>query len=784
MSLLLNNNVINKVFYNNNVGYTVVGTPTISDNIVSNFSSTDNIQTSQSFVDNGQDFKFVLYIKTPANAAYTGILSVGNSAYSAMINFRADKKIAANIVRGYGDVTSPMPNIFTQELALDTWYYIKWERINNVHTISHSIDGVNYTTGDSATCADHLYNNGGKLIYGWHSAYLANGYIGSINLNNTYVKINNITWFNGKEQTSIDVDYLALNNDIIWIKNPFNKPADWYDIRTDCPANSIALYTGHATDFSSYDNLGFTATCIGGYKVFIDGVQYGSTYASGAKCSITWSTSGITTGDIVTTPSLLKAHKIWIEPATEGNDITNFHCARVATSRREAQGILWAHFNIDNEINLGNAFATYNSYYEPLMLSMTAKNNVIKCNKLPMFGQSSDLAVYANNIEYLPIFDLNNNTINGAAGSFNLLTTAELEKVILKNGTITGSFNSFACNATKLKRINTKNVVLQPTLCQQAFQNNQSIEEIPDIDFTNATNLTNFITNAVALKDTVLDTRAGAGIVKIGCYGTSQYFMSGFKGLRVSNEAPFNNATPPQINVSYTGMNRDALVQLFNDLPYNVGYTVVGSPTIADGFVSGFSASDYLRLEKLPDFSGNVEMVIKFKISTFSGDMASWITNGIRCFVRFNAGKTINIYFSRMGDNSTLLSLSGNYVFSENTDYYVKIIKTEDNKLSVSYSTDGTNYILDNETQNENAGTVAIISYFRWGVSGAYNPTNPFDGEIDFNKTYIKTNGVPFFRGTAAMTKSINLVGATGTADLTADDKDIALNKGWSLTLS
>lgn len=326
---------------------------------------------------------------------------------------------------------------------------------------------------------------------------------------------------------------------------------------------------------NDYDNLGFTATCTGGYNVFIDGTQYGTTYASGARCSITWSTSGITTGDIVTTPSLLKAHKIWIEPATEGNNITAFRCARVAVSEREAQGILWAHFNIDNEINLGTAFATYNSYYEPLMLSMTAKNNIIKCNKLPQFGQSSDLAAYAANIEYLPIFDLNNNTINGAAGSFNLLTTAELEKVILKNGTITGSFNSLACNATKLKKINTKNVVLQPTFCQQAFQNNQSIEEIPDIDFTNATNLTNFITNAVALKDTVLDTRAGTGITKIDCYGTSQYFMSGFKGLRVSNQAPFNNATPPQINVSYTGMDRSALVQLFNDLPTVTGGQII-----------------------------------------------------------------------------------------------------------------------------------------------------------------------------------------------------------------
>ena len=56
-------------------------------------------------------------------------------------------------------------------------------------------------------------------------------------------------------------------------------PADWSDIRKDCPANSIALYAGVKSDYSAYDNLGFTATCTGGYNVFIDGVQYGTTYA-------------------------------------------------------------------------------------------------------------------------------------------------------------------------------------------------------------------------------------------------------------------------------------------------------------------------------------------------------------------------------------------------------------------------------------------------------------------------------------------------------------------------
>ena len=352
-------------------------------------------------------------------------------------------------------------------------------------------------------------------------------------------------------------------------------PADWSDIRLDCPENSIALYAAHPSDFSAYDNLGFTATCTGGYNVFIDEVQYGTTYASGATCSITWSTSGITTGDDITTPNAMKAHKIWIEPATEGAEITAFKMRRVASSGREAQGLLWAHFNIDNVINLNDSFAAYSNCYEPLMLAATAKNNVIKCSGLIHLGQVADLGNYASNVEYLPNFDLQNNTMKGE-GAFNVLTTALLNQVNLKNGTISGSIMSFSHNATKLKKIITKNINIIPTNCESAFRNNQSLEELPpNIDYSNATKMSLYITNAVALKDTVLDVSAAKNLTTIGCYGTSQYFMNGFKGLRVSNEAPFDSSTSPQINVSYTGMDRQALVTLFNDLPTVTGGQII-----------------------------------------------------------------------------------------------------------------------------------------------------------------------------------------------------------------
>lgn len=313
--------------------------------------------------------------------------------------------------------------------------------------------------------------------------------------------------------------------------NPFQKPSDWNDIRVDCPADSIALYAAHSADYSDYDNLGFAATCTGGYKVFIDGTQYGSTYASGTQCSITWSTSGITTGDDITTPSALKAHKIWIEPATEGNNITDFTGARVVSgSGYEDQGILWVHFNIDTSIHF--QLGEENSYHSKRINAITAKNNTINISR---FQQSCHSCP---DLSYTPVF------------------IGPQEEI--------SCYSAFSY-CSKLQKLNFKNIKVRAL--GNTFFACPSLLKLPKIDFSGAVFANRFVVNATSLKDTIIDMSSATGLRIVGIYGDSTHRINGLKGLRVSNEAPFDYATPPQINVNYTGLDRNALVQLFNDLP-------------------------------------------------------------------------------------------------------------------------------------------------------------------------------------------------------------------------
>ena len=536
----------------------------------------------------------------------------------------------------------------------------------------------------------------------------------------------------------------------------YTPPVDWSDIRTDCPENSIALYAAHSADYSSYNNLGFTATCTGGYKVYIDGNVYGS-YASGSTCSITWSTSGITTGDSITTPSALKAHKIWVEPATAGNNITAFQCKRVAASGTEQQGVLWANFNLSNEISLSELFRDGNKIVQRLVKAITAKNNKIIVSSIA-FALKSSIA-----LEYLPIL------IGNISKTYNLqecfYDCRNIKRVSLQDMRITYFPNAFY-NCFKLSDINKRNISATTTASAGAtdhvYQNCYVLKEI--LPFTVSENfkyMGDFITNATALKEINIDVRLAPNLLRIGCYGTSQYFMQGFKGLRVSNQAPFTGAAP-QINVSYTGMDRTALVQLFNDLPYNVGYEAVGSPTISSGVVSGFSSSDYVKATNINAISLSDIHSYTTRVCFTTGDslaVNNQIIGGVNAYFGFRQatgpqGSLRAVIFDvRNGLFKDLLITTSLQV---NTSYIAEQVSNQ-NECYARFSADGgTTW-----TRVDTEGTSSYSTSFQ-NINIGYGTFGAFTGSIDLNNTYIKINDVYWFRGQPAMTKTLSCVGCSG----------------------
>lgn len=244
----------------------------------------------------------------------------------------------------------------------------------------------------------------------------------------------------------------------------------------------------------------------------------------------------------------------------------------------------------------------------------------------------------------------------------------------------------------------------------------------------------------------------------------------------VSPEAPFDSTTSPQINVSYTGLNRAALVNLFKSMPYNVGYTAVGSPTITDGVASGFSDSNYLRTtQDFPQSSNPFEMVFKVKFTAVNTTQVLFVSN--QNLIVAVSGQGHFRLQAQYQNSAWTYSQDGVYSVPVNTDLYIKVLY-DGAVFKLSYSTNGISFTDDITISTS---TLSFQSgYCLMGTRGS----QPLLGSIDLNETYIKINGVPWFTGKAATTKTCDVRGCTGTAELTQEDKNIALNNGWELTVA
>ena len=471
----------------------------------------------------------------------------------------------------------------------------------------------------------------------------------------------------------------------------------------------------------------------------------------------------------------------------------------------------------------------------------------------------------------------------------------------------------------------------------------------------NATEINNFL-NYDSSYSEVLDLSNLSKMEKVAVNGTVDRKMEGLKGLLVSQNAPFTGSSP-QINASYTGLSKSALVSLFESAPYNVGYTKVGNPTIVDGVASGFSVGNYLRAtrplgsanlqscdirikcktgdaiidnmpllycsgspywfavrvnrEKMQLLTRNAKntgyMEVKssiniqasmgyiieatittnkqtLKLYTWDGELLSNNFLSVDGGVYFNAdltgkmlvGSSINVSWPGSIDlNETyikvngvpwfgpgatknlvpdgtvvgdvtikdgvasgfsgskyisvpnfstasplemvirtkyntftsgvryLFSFAGLYILQDSANtIYCSVQKSDGTLVYPSFqnlvadtfyclklvydgttlwagrSTDGTNYT---EIYNQPLSLYSRTGTARLGYRNS--DTTVWDGSIDLNNTYIKSGGTYIYRGMVPMTKTCSIVGATGTADLTQEDKNIILNKGWNLTV-
>lgn len=169
--------------------------------------------------------------------------------------------------------------------------------------------------------------------------------------------------------------------------------------------------------------------------------------------------------------------------------------------------------------------------------------------------------------------------------------------------------------------------------------------------------------------------------------------------------------------------------------PQYMNLSVVGSPTINNGVVSGFSIDDYLTMQSINSQDVD-ELVVKFKINssgvTQNVNIPIFNSNAIKIQAT-TTSSTSGFYYTQFQIPAFSFVQARAYLTFDNW-HWIKYTNDE-SMMRAYYSSDGITWTLGQEKSSVGMNT-----------SGTTNIGNSnFEtGEIDFNNSYIVKNGTKY----------------------------------------
>ena len=544
----------------------------------------------------------------------------------------------------------------------------------------------------------------------------------------------------------------------------WSKPSSWPELRHITPQGAIALLI-----CDKYPYFACQADCQGGYTAILDGAQY-ATYASGEKCSFALAEIE-QSGTLTDYPEPLTIHTLLIVPAQTRQNISAFKTALYDEESTEAQGVLWAHFNLRQAISLANCFYAQN-LTQPLLEAITSAGDVLKVTSAEYaFAQTPVL-------RYLP--QLQGETLSANAFKGTCLNSTTLKQLRFGGAQGGASAESLAEGCLALEELKTKSPLSAPTDISKMFKNCQNLRRLPQLDYTNTLKADCFLENCTSLQDTALDFSAAESLKKLSTGATEQKPLNSVKSVLVSKKAPFDAASP-QIDISHTGLNRSALVNLFESLPYNAGYITGADAQISNNVYTRTLTShqtDYVH-SNIGFYPGDKNIKMEFFVGANSLTFPVFQVLNTRCFARINNN---NIRWVTGADDTKYIELGTsifNYTSYLAAGIYIRYTREKDGNtfihtLAVSPDKNNWYFSRSEDTENNYTGGVLSLLYYLGGTT-----TGSF---VDLSKSSIEIDGIPWiFWNMPAASKNCNITGCAGTENLSAADKALATAKGWEL---
>ena len=254
---------------------------------------------------------------------------------------------------------------------------------------------------------------------------------------------------------------------------------------------------------------------------------------------------------------------------------------------------------------------------------------------------------------------------------------------------------------------------------------------------------------------------------------------------------------PLKVNAIYIGSKpTNCLTNIPQDIdldldPFNA--TVVGSPTVSNGVVSGFSSANYVKTPSVfAPGSSSWEFVIKFTSGSSTTAVKPIVGPSALCKSIYLYVKSTTLYFTASG-NGTSYNIAQDVscgTVSANTTYWVKLAFTG-SAYQIYISTDGTSFTLRKTVSSSTKIYQASgVHPFYFGI-GKGSSTYIFNGKIDLPQSYIKINGEIWWQGgTGTLTllagskiyipNGFEEDGTTPKFDEVVIDEDLSKCEGWN----
>lgn len=185
---------------------TKFGSLTDTDGVLSGFSSSNYAKFPTNFQPSTNAWEIKIKVTTGAiNSSWQHILVFQKALtnadrYATRLSITTNNKFG--ITLSYNgtawDVAGESTGQGTHTVLANTTYYLKFQYTGSAYILSYSLDGENYTQDCYVTSSTPIYNsNTASLIGTWNNGSFVEQFLGSIDLNESYININGSRWWTG-----------------------------------------------------------------------------------------------------------------------------------------------------------------------------------------------------------------------------------------------------------------------------------------------------------------------------------------------------------------------------------------------------------------------------------------------------------------------------------------------------------------------------------------------------------------------------------------------------------